>query len=168
MNDNMIVARAEIFDPVLGVSLISGLEAGIDWINRADFADTASLLTECGSEARRSHDRVDSGTLAVNAGSAAPVPFFHFGGLNDAFLWTSALRATTRSGSTSMRQCTPSDDRTRWTDGSCPVAFGLPGGRRRQLTARSGTPSARTGAPTARDIMKDVGSQQIRYSVGHR
>lgn len=85
MNDDMIVARAEIFDPVLGVALISGLEAGIDWINRADFADTASLSTECGSEARRSHDRVDSGTLAVNAGSAAPVPFFHFGGLNDAF-----------------------------------------------------------------------------------
>ena len=85
MDENIIIAREEIFDPVLGVASISGLEAGIDWINRTDFANTASLFAECGFEARRSHDRVDSGNLAIDAGSAAPVPFLHFGGLNGSF-----------------------------------------------------------------------------------
>ena len=140
MDENMVVAREEIFDPVLGVASISGLEAGTDWINPTNFANTASLFTECGFEARRSHDRVDSGNLAVNAGSAAPVPFLYFGGLNDSFFGDLHTQGDDAVRFIPMGQYISSSGRTRWTDGSCSVAFGLPGGRRRQSTAHSGSP----------------------------
>jgi len=47
--------------------------------------DAASLFTDSGSAAREFRNRVQGGNLAVNAGTAAPMAFFHFGGQKASF-----------------------------------------------------------------------------------
>jgi malonate-semialdehyde dehydrogenase (acetylating)/methylmalonate-semialdehyde dehydrogenase len=82
---DMVIAREEIFGPVLGLMPVDGIDEGIDVMNESDFGNAASLFTGRGGEAREFRHRAEAGNLAVNAGTAAPMAFFHFGGQKDSF-----------------------------------------------------------------------------------
>ncbi|WP_157533203.1 aldehyde dehydrogenase family protein, partial [Haloferax profundi] len=79
------IAREEIFGPVLALVEARDFDHAIDLVNRSDFGNAASLFTDRGSDAKRFRHEVDAGNLAVNAGTAAPMAFFHFGGWKDSF-----------------------------------------------------------------------------------
>ena len=82
---DMVVVNEEIFGPVLGLMPIESVDHGIEVINESDYGNAASLFTDSGSEARRFRHEAEAGNLAVNAGTAAPMAFFHFGGQKDSF-----------------------------------------------------------------------------------
>jgi len=81
----MTIAREEIFGPVVGLLSVPDLETAIETLNRSDFGNAASLFTSSGADARAVRHRADVGNLGVNAGTAAPMAFFHFGGRKDSF-----------------------------------------------------------------------------------
>jgi malonate-semialdehyde dehydrogenase (acetylating)/methylmalonate-semialdehyde dehydrogenase len=81
----MTVGSEEIFGPVLSLLRASDLKDAINIVNRSRFGNAASLFTERGREAKRFRHEVEAGNLAVNAGTAAPMAFFHFGGWKDSF-----------------------------------------------------------------------------------
>jgi malonate-semialdehyde dehydrogenase (acetylating)/methylmalonate-semialdehyde dehydrogenase len=82
---DMVVAREELFGPVLGLAAVPSLEAAIDRVNESEFANAASLFTKRGADARRFRAEAAPGNLGVNVGTVAPMPFFHFGGTNESF-----------------------------------------------------------------------------------
>ncbi|WP_416841374.1 CoA-acylating methylmalonate-semialdehyde dehydrogenase [Haloferax sp. DFSO52] len=79
------IAREEIFGPVLALIEADDFDDAIDLVNRSDFGNASSLFTDRGSDAKRFRHEVEAGNLAVNAGTAAPMAFFHFGGWKDSF-----------------------------------------------------------------------------------
>jgi malonate-semialdehyde dehydrogenase (acetylating)/methylmalonate-semialdehyde dehydrogenase len=79
------IAEEEIFGPVLALLRAEDLSDAIELVNRSDFGNAASLFTARGADAKRFRHEVDAGNLAVNAGTAAPMAFFHFGGWKDSF-----------------------------------------------------------------------------------
>jgi len=85
VDPEMTIAREEIFGPVLGLVRVSDLDEAIDVLNRSDFGNAASLFTGRGADAKRVRHEADVGNLGVNAGTAAPMAFFHFGGRKDSF-----------------------------------------------------------------------------------
>ncbi|MFO7926492.1 MAG: CoA-acylating methylmalonate-semialdehyde dehydrogenase [Halobacteriota archaeon] len=85
VDPDMRIAREEIFGPVMGLLPVEGIDEAIDVMNRSDFGNAASLFTGRGSDARKFRHQADVGNVAVNAGTAAPMAFFHFGGRKDSF-----------------------------------------------------------------------------------
>ncbi|MDL0135074.1 CoA-acylating methylmalonate-semialdehyde dehydrogenase [Halobacterium salinarum] len=85
ITDDMVIAREEIFGPVFGLMPASGINEAIDVMNRSEFGNAASLFTGSGAEAKQFRHNAEAGNLAVNAGTAAPMAFFHFGGQKDSF-----------------------------------------------------------------------------------
>ena len=79
------IAREEIFGPVLGLLPVADIDEAIEVLNRSDFGNAASLFTGSGADARKARHEADVGNLGVNAGTAAPMAFFHFGGRKDSF-----------------------------------------------------------------------------------
>ena len=85
IDPDMTIAREEIFGPVLGLLPVEDIDDAVDVMNRSDFGNAASLFTGSGADARKVRHEADVGNLAVNAGTAAPMAFFHFGGRKDSF-----------------------------------------------------------------------------------
>ena len=85
VTEDMVIAREEIFGPVLSLMPVSDVDEGIEVMNKSDFGNAASLFTGSGAEARNFRHNAEAGNLAVNAGTAAPMAFFHFGGQKDSF-----------------------------------------------------------------------------------
>ncbi|TYT62110.1 CoA-acylating methylmalonate-semialdehyde dehydrogenase [Natrialba swarupiae] len=81
----MTIVREEIFGPVLGLMAVDDVDEAIDVMNRSEFGNAASLFTGDGADARKVRHEADVGNLGVNAGTAAPMAFFHFGGRKDSF-----------------------------------------------------------------------------------
>ncbi|MEY7848695.1 CoA-acylating methylmalonate-semialdehyde dehydrogenase [Natrarchaeobius sp. A-rgal3] len=81
----MTIVREEIFGPVLGLMAVEDVDEAIDVMNRSEFGNAASLFTGDGADARKVRHEADVGNLGVNAGTAAPMAFFHFGGRKDSF-----------------------------------------------------------------------------------
>ncbi|WP_458188816.1 CoA-acylating methylmalonate-semialdehyde dehydrogenase [Haladaptatus sp. NG-WS-4] len=82
---DMVIAREEIFGPVLGLMHASDLDEAIEVMNASKFGNAASLFTGRGADAKQFRQDAEAGNLAVNAGTAAPMAFFHFGGRKDSF-----------------------------------------------------------------------------------
>ncbi|MFC4248767.1 CoA-acylating methylmalonate-semialdehyde dehydrogenase [Natribaculum luteum] len=82
---DMVISREEIFGPVLGLMPAAGIDEAIEIMNQSQFGNAASLFTGKGSEAKKFRHDAEAGNLAVNAGTAAPMAFFHFGGQKDSF-----------------------------------------------------------------------------------
>lgn len=81
----MTIANEEIFGPVFGLMPVESVADGIEISNESNYGNAASLFTDSGSEARLFRTEAKAGNLAVNAGTAAPMAFFHFGGQKDSF-----------------------------------------------------------------------------------
>jgi len=82
---DMVITQEEIFGPVLGLMSTSGIDEAIETANRSDFGNAASLFTGSGADARKARHDLDVGNLGINAGTSAPMAFFHFGGRKDSF-----------------------------------------------------------------------------------
>jgi malonate-semialdehyde dehydrogenase (acetylating)/methylmalonate-semialdehyde dehydrogenase len=85
VDPEMRIAREEIFGPVFGLIPVADMDEALETLNASDFGNAASLFTGRGSDAYRFRHEAEAGNLAVNAGTAAPMPFFHFGGEKDSF-----------------------------------------------------------------------------------
>lgn len=82
---DMVITQQEIFGPVLGLMSATDLEEAIEIMNESDYGNAASLFTSRGADAQKFRHDANAGNLAVNAGTAAPMAFFHFGGEKDSF-----------------------------------------------------------------------------------
>ncbi|WP_134671772.1 CoA-acylating methylmalonate-semialdehyde dehydrogenase [Halorussus marinus] len=85
VDPEMTIAREEIFGPVMGLMAVEDVDEAIEVLNRSDFGNAASLFTASGADAKKVRHEADVGNLGVNAGTAAPMAFFHFGGRKDSF-----------------------------------------------------------------------------------
>lgn len=82
---DMIIAREEIFGPVVPVTRVNDLEEAIELVNTRGFANAACLYTSSGKIAREFKHHVEPSMLGINIGIAAPMAFFPFGGAGDSF-----------------------------------------------------------------------------------
>ncbi|PSP38580.1 methylmalonate-semialdehyde dehydrogenase (CoA acylating) [Halobacteriales archaeon SW_8_65_20] len=81
----MTIVDEEIFGPVLSLARVAGIDEAIETMNESRFGNAASLFTDSGRDARKFKEDAEAGNLAINAGTAAPMAFFHFGGQKDSF-----------------------------------------------------------------------------------
>lgn len=82
---DMVIAREEIFGPVLCVSKAKDLQDALDIIHAHPLANATSIFTTSGKHAREFKYNVEASMTAVNLGVAAPMSFFGFGGAKGSF-----------------------------------------------------------------------------------
>ena len=82
---DMVIAKEEIFGPVLCISRADSLEDALEIIRQHPLANASSIFTTNGKHARTFKYRVEASMTAVNLGVAAPMSFFGFGGAKGSF-----------------------------------------------------------------------------------
>jgi malonate-semialdehyde dehydrogenase (acetylating)/methylmalonate-semialdehyde dehydrogenase len=80
VNPKMSIAQEEIFGPVVNLMHVPDLKAGIELLNSVPYANTASIFTSSGKNAREFKQHAAPAMLGVNIGVAAPMAMFPFGG----------------------------------------------------------------------------------------
>lgn len=80
-----IVAKDEIFGPVLSLMKADSFEEAVEIINKSRYGNAASIFTTNGKYARDFKYNVKAGNIGVNIGVAAPSASFPFGGQKDSF-----------------------------------------------------------------------------------
>lgn len=85
VRDDMIVAREEIFGPVLNVMRVDDLNAAIELANRSVYGNGAAIFTNSGKAAREFKDRVKAGMVGINVGVPATMAMFPFTGWGESF-----------------------------------------------------------------------------------
>jgi malonate-semialdehyde dehydrogenase (acetylating)/methylmalonate-semialdehyde dehydrogenase len=85
VNPDMIVAKEEIFGPVLVVIRAETLDDAVDVIHGSPYGNASSIFTSSGKWAREFKYRVRVGNIGINIGVAAPIASFPFGGMKDSF-----------------------------------------------------------------------------------
>jgi malonate-semialdehyde dehydrogenase (acetylating)/methylmalonate-semialdehyde dehydrogenase len=85
VSEEMTISQEEVFGPIVALASYENFEDAVARLNRSDYGNAASLFTERGAEARTFRHDAEAGNLAVNAGTAAPMAFFHFGGRKASF-----------------------------------------------------------------------------------
>jgi len=80
-----ILAKEEVFGPVLAIMKANDFDEAIDIINSSKYGNAASLFTTNGGYAREFKYRVNAGNIGINIGVAAPSASFPFGGQKDSF-----------------------------------------------------------------------------------
>ncbi len=82
---DMMIAREEVFGPVLALIKADDFEETVDMINASHYGNAASIFTSSGRYAREFTYNVNAGNIGVNIGVAAPSASFPFGGQKDSF-----------------------------------------------------------------------------------
>jgi len=77
---DMVIAREEIFGPVLCVMKADSFDEAVEIVKRHELGNASSIFTSSGKAAREYRWRVEPSMLGVNIGVAAPMAFFPFGG----------------------------------------------------------------------------------------
>jgi len=85
VSPKMVVAREEIFGPVLSVSYAHTLEEAIAQANRVKYGNMATIFTSSGRAARAFREGVEAGMVGVNLGVAQPFAFYPFSGWRASF-----------------------------------------------------------------------------------
>jgi malonate-semialdehyde dehydrogenase (acetylating)/methylmalonate-semialdehyde dehydrogenase len=92
-----VLAREELFGPVLSVMHADTVEQAVDLIKETnEYGNAASIFTSSGRAAREFKRRNPAGMIGINVGVAAPVAFFPFSGHRNSFFGD--LHATGRDG----------------------------------------------------------------------
>jgi malonate-semialdehyde dehydrogenase (acetylating)/methylmalonate-semialdehyde dehydrogenase len=81
----MVIAREEIFGPVLCVMRAGSFEEAVEIVKRHELGNATSIFTRSGRHAREYRHQVEPSMLGVNIGVAAPMAFFPFGGAKGSF-----------------------------------------------------------------------------------
>ncbi len=82
---DMAVAREEIFGPVISLLRADTLQQAIDMVESSPFGNASSIYTSSGGAAREFAQGVNTGSVGVNVGVAAPMAFFPFAGRKQSF-----------------------------------------------------------------------------------
>jgi len=82
---DMVIAREEIFGPVLCVMKANTFDEAVEIVTRHELGNASSIFTSSGKHAREYRYRVEPSMLGVNIGVAAPMAFFPFGGSKQSF-----------------------------------------------------------------------------------
>ena len=82
---DMVIAKEEIFGPVLCVMKASTFDEAVEIVKRHELGNASSIFTSSGKYAREYRYRVEPSMLGVNIGVAAPMAFFPFGGAKGSF-----------------------------------------------------------------------------------
>jgi malonate-semialdehyde dehydrogenase (acetylating) / methylmalonate-semialdehyde dehydrogenase len=85
VQNNMTLAREEVFGPVLNVMRMDNLDAAIAQANKSSFGNGASIFTNSGMAAREFKHRVKAGMIGINVGVPATMAMFPFTGWDDSF-----------------------------------------------------------------------------------
>jgi malonate-semialdehyde dehydrogenase (acetylating)/methylmalonate-semialdehyde dehydrogenase len=80
-----MIAKTEIFGPVLGLLHVGTVDEAIELINRSSFGNQACLFTRSGASARKFRYEAQVGNLGINLGVAAPIAMFPFSGWKGSF-----------------------------------------------------------------------------------
>lgn len=81
----MVIAREEIFGPVLGIIPVADFEEALSIIEDIPYGNAVSLFTSSGKWTREFKYRVRCGNIGINIGIAAPIATFPFAGMKDSF-----------------------------------------------------------------------------------
>jgi malonate-semialdehyde dehydrogenase (acetylating)/methylmalonate-semialdehyde dehydrogenase len=82
---DMVIAREEIFGPVLCVMKADSFEEAVAIVKKHELGNASSIFTTSGKFAREYRYQVEPSMLGVNIGVAAPMAFFPFGGAKGSF-----------------------------------------------------------------------------------
>jgi acyl-CoA reductase-like NAD-dependent aldehyde dehydrogenase len=85
VQNEMAVAREEIFGPVLNVMRADDLENAIETINCSPYGNGASIFTRSGKSAREFKHRAKAGMVGINISVPASMAWFPFAGWGDSF-----------------------------------------------------------------------------------
>ncbi|MEX1123279.1 MAG: CoA-acylating methylmalonate-semialdehyde dehydrogenase [Balneolales bacterium] len=80
-----LIAKTEIFGPVLGLLHVETIDDAIALINNGAYGNMACLFTSSGANARKFRYEANAGNIGVNIGVAAPMAQFPFSGWKDSF-----------------------------------------------------------------------------------
>jgi malonate-semialdehyde dehydrogenase (acetylating)/methylmalonate-semialdehyde dehydrogenase len=83
-----LIARTEIFGPVLGVIRVETVEEAIALVNGGEYGNMACVFTSSGAAARKFRYEAEVGNVGINIGVAAPMAFFPFSGAKNSFFGT--------------------------------------------------------------------------------
>ncbi|HTH46541.1 MAG TPA: CoA-acylating methylmalonate-semialdehyde dehydrogenase [Candidatus Limnocylindria bacterium] len=82
---DMMLAREEVFGPVLNVMRMADLDHAIELANKSSFGNGAAIFTNSGMAAREFKHRVKAGMVGINVGVPATMAMFPFTGWDDSF-----------------------------------------------------------------------------------
>lgn len=85
VNPSHRIFSEEIFGPVLSLLHPQNLEEAIQWINRLNYGNGATIFTSNGANACQFVQGVKCGMLGINVGVPAAMSIFPFSGWNDSF-----------------------------------------------------------------------------------
>ncbi len=83
-----VIARTEIFGPVLGTMHVDTVDEAIALVNSGEYGNMACIFTSSGAAARKFRSEAQAGNIGVNIGVAAPMAFFPFSGWKNSFFGT--------------------------------------------------------------------------------
>ena len=97
IEEDSVLAREELFGPVLSVFKADSIDEAIRLLNETnEYGNASSIFTSSGKAAREFRRRSPAGMIGINVGVAAPVAFFPFSGHRNSFFGD--LHATGRDG----------------------------------------------------------------------
>lgn len=83
-----VIARTEIFGPVLGMMHVDTVEEAIALVNSGEYGNMACVFTSSGVAARKFRYEAEAGNIGINIGVAAPMAFYPFSGWKNSFFGT--------------------------------------------------------------------------------
>lgn len=81
----MMIAREELFAPVLSILHAKDLDDALEIVNKSKFGNSATIYTQDAKAVRQFREDAEPGMLGVNVGVPAPMAFFPFSGAKDSF-----------------------------------------------------------------------------------
>ena len=81
----MAIAQEEVFGPVLALMRAKELGEALELMEGVPYGNAGSIFTSSGGAAREFVYRAPIGNIGINIGVAAPMAFFHFGGMRESF-----------------------------------------------------------------------------------
>ncbi|MDH2901531.1 MAG: CoA-acylating methylmalonate-semialdehyde dehydrogenase [archaeon] len=86
VNEDMSIAKEEIFGPIASVLSFDSLDNAIESINKnTNFGNMACIFTSSGKDASKFRHEVNAGNIGINLGVAQPASPFPFGGRRESF-----------------------------------------------------------------------------------
>ncbi len=85
VQDQMTLAREEVFGPVLNVMRMEDLDQAIGAANKSSYGNGAAIFTNSGKAAREFKNRVKAGMVGINVGVPATMAMFPFTGWGESF-----------------------------------------------------------------------------------
>ncbi len=85
VQNEMTIAREEVFGPVLNVMRMDNLDQAIELTNRSAYGNGSAIFTNSGKAAREFKHRAKAGMVGINVGVPASMAMFPFTGWDESF-----------------------------------------------------------------------------------